>query len=243
VLESLAYDVSRPAYSRELADWVLAQNGGRAAGTTLDVGCGTGRSSRWARAFSDQVHGVDASPAMIAIARQVNADPAISFGEGTAERPGVPDASMDLILCASSFEWFGQAAFAAVARRVSSPSAFGVVIVWSWLEPLDPATSQWYRLMRRILGAQVGPEADDALAMAAGFFPEPPRHRTVRAAHAYSASQLTTFVRSSSYWRDGRPDREAELSRIVRDYAARFADAGGTVRLVFREVAVIGRLA
>jgi hypothetical protein len=52
---------------------------------------------------------------------------------------------VELVLSASAFEWFDKALFEEQARRVLLAPC-RVVIVWSWLEPLDAATRDWYRL-------------------------------------------------------------------------------------------------
>ena len=79
----------------------------------LDLGCGTGHLAQELRLLTDgRVVGIDASAAMIDLARQ-SAPPTIEFVVGTAEEMDMPDA-FDAIFCNSAFQWFVDAARALV---------------------------------------------------------------------------------------------------------------------------------
>ncbi|GGN48732.1 SAM-dependent methyltransferase [Actinoplanes campanulatus] len=241
MLASFDYDQARPAYSPLLADWVLHQHGGELAGRALDVGCGTGRSTRWARAFANQIVGIDRSPEMLAVARQVNDDPAVSFAAGSAEDFGEVQGPVDLVVSASAFEWFDKPRFAREVIRVADAPC-RIVIAWSWLEPKDDVTHRWFWLLRSLVGAQVGPDVNDAQTMAWTFFPERPRVKTIRTLHRYDESSLAAFVRSSSYWADNRPQKDAAMRARIEKFVDQNGDADGRVDLFFREVAFLGGL-
>lgn len=67
-------------------------------GTILDVGCGTGRfSAALAETFDAHVIGVDASPDMLAKARNNTSDPRVQYRQGSAESLPTTDNSTDLI--------------------------------------------------------------------------------------------------------------------------------------------------
>lgn len=239
MLASLDYDRYRPAYSTELAGWVRGCMPGRRTTYAVDVGCGTGRSTRWARQFADRVTGVDPSAAMVAIAKEVNTDERVRFQQRAAEDFGSSVDQADLVLCGSSFEWFNKEAF---RRQLDAVLVDGgkLLLVWSWLEPLDDVSASWNAAMRRLLGFQLGPEPDDVVAMAWTFFPRTPRWRQHHTPVWYSGEELHGLVRSSSYWRPDRRGRTEALDAEVSAALTRFADGSGRIRLVFREVALLG---
>src|SRR5205823_10308106 len=63
---------------------------------TLDLGCGEGRLSRDLKSLGHRVVGVDASPTMLASARE--ADPAIEAHLAAAAALPFPDAAFDLVV-------------------------------------------------------------------------------------------------------------------------------------------------
>jgi ubiquinone/menaquinone biosynthesis C-methylase UbiE len=91
----------------------------------LDVGCGTGYllGRLAARAPQAQVlAGIDAAPAMIAVASGAATDGRLRFVVGTAERLAWPAASFDLVVSTTSFDhWADQRAGLAECARVLAP--------------------------------------------------------------------------------------------------------------------------
>lgn len=67
------------------------------AGRALDAACGTGRHAKHL-AERHETHGVDASPEMLAVAKE--AAPAATFQTGDLERIPYPDAHFDVVVCA-----------------------------------------------------------------------------------------------------------------------------------------------
>ncbi len=64
----------------------------------LDLGCGFGAFSRWARKLgATTVLGVDRSEKMLARARSLTRDPAVTFRQSAIEKLDLPPASFDLI--------------------------------------------------------------------------------------------------------------------------------------------------
>jgi ubiquinone/menaquinone biosynthesis C-methylase UbiE len=91
----------------------------------LDVGCGTGYllgrlAGRLPQA--EVLAGIDAAPAMIAVARSAAADDRLRLAVGTAERLPWPAESFDLVVSTTSFDhWAGQRAGLAECARVLAP--------------------------------------------------------------------------------------------------------------------------
>jgi ubiquinone/menaquinone biosynthesis C-methylase UbiE len=91
----------------------------------LDVGSGTGYLlNLLARRLPEAAEftGVDAAPAMVAVARARTADERVRFAAGTAEQLPVDDGGYDLVVSATSFDhWEDQGAGLAECRRALAP--------------------------------------------------------------------------------------------------------------------------
>jgi hypothetical protein len=85
-----AFDIDEPVV-KEILD-------GLPVGVALDAACGTGR---WAAILAERGHqviGVDSAPEMLALARE--RVPQAEFRPGDLDRLPVPDAQVDLVVCA-----------------------------------------------------------------------------------------------------------------------------------------------
>ena len=89
------YGQARPTYPLELVRWCLEQ----AASPQLivDLGCGTGISTRLFATTGHPAIGIDPNADMLATAR---AEGAQDYRVGTSEHTGLPDACADLIIAA-----------------------------------------------------------------------------------------------------------------------------------------------
>lgn len=90
----------------------------------LDVGCGTGLSTRVLRQIANRVVGVDVSAEMVA---QAEAQEGVEYRVGPAEAMPVPDAAFDLATVSSAFHWLDRPRFFAEARRVLKPGGHLVI--------------------------------------------------------------------------------------------------------------------
>jgi len=102
-----------------------------APGRVLDVGCGTGYLLGRLAARAPQagvLAGIDAAPAMIAVARAAAADDRLRFVVGTAGQLPWPPAAFDLVVSTTSFDhWADQRAGLAECARVLAPG--GVLVL------------------------------------------------------------------------------------------------------------------
>ena len=107
----------------------------------LDVGCGTGLLLRLLAEHlpeSDQLVGIDAAEAMIAVGRSMANDPRIRLSQGVAESLPYPDQSFDVVVSTTSFDhWKDQGAGLAECARVLVPNGHLVLtdLFSMWLAP------------------------------------------------------------------------------------------------------------
>jgi ubiquinone/menaquinone biosynthesis C-methylase UbiE len=83
--------------------------------SVLDVGCGTGHSSRALVAIAQRVVGLDLSHEMLA---QATPHPKIRYVQGRAEEMDFPDDSFDLVTVSGAFHWLDRERFLPQAYRV-----------------------------------------------------------------------------------------------------------------------------
>jgi ubiquinone/menaquinone biosynthesis C-methylase UbiE len=119
---------------RDICDRVadLALSLGPAPRRVLDVGAGPGYllevlAGRLPQA--EELAGVDAAPAMVAVARERAAGPRLSFQPGTAEHLPAADGHYDLVVSTTSFDhWVDQRAGLAECARVLAPGGRLVLV-------------------------------------------------------------------------------------------------------------------
>lgn len=115
-----SYAAYRPTYPPALVERLAGLC--RATDAAWDVGCGNGQLSVLLAKKFDRVIATDASAGQVAKAQPAAG---VEYLAASAERSGLADASVDLVVAAQSAHWFDLPAFYAEVRRVSRPD--GVV--------------------------------------------------------------------------------------------------------------------
>lgn len=115
----------------------------------LDVGCGTGQSTREAAARTDaDVLGVDVSAQSVALARELSADlPNVSYLEANAQAHAFPRGHFDLCISRFGTMFFADhvAAFTNIAGALRGGARL-VLLVWQ-----DGASNEWSYTVRRAI--------------------------------------------------------------------------------------------
>ena len=141
---------------RPFAGELLDRAGVTANDTLLDVACGTGIVARLARQKTGgAVVGVDASPAMLAMARSVA--PEIDWRQGDAARlPVGGDETFTVVTCHQGLQFFADKAGAIrEMRRALAPSGRAAIATWL---PADDIPL--LRDLQRVAERHLGPIAD-----------------------------------------------------------------------------------
>lgn len=115
------YARTRPSYPDELFAWIEARTGLKRGALVVDLGCGTGISTRqWAARGVDAL-GLDPNEDMLA---QAHAEGGARYEKGEASATGLPAGCADLVSAAQAFHWFDLPSALAEIRRVLKPGAF-----------------------------------------------------------------------------------------------------------------------
>jgi SAM-dependent methyltransferase len=180
-----AYDDARPSPPAVVLD-VLERYAGGSPRLVVDLGSGTGLSTRAWAGRAERVIGVEANPAMLRVARDATEEPGIRFVEGYADATGLDPHQADIVTCAQSFHWIDPHAVLPEAARLLRPG--GVFAAYDY----DPAPVVEPRLDQAFLRViDLRWEARERLGIHAGSSTWPKSQHAER----MRESGLFTFVR------------------------------------------------
>ena len=230
---ALSEDLQVPTYEAALRRVGLA-SGQR----VLDIGCGVGAFLRLVAARGGEPHGLDASEALVAVARTRLPDAELRVGE-MEDLPWEDDA-FDLVTGFNSF-FFANDMVAALreAGRVAKPKAPVVIQVWGAHERCDlEAMKQIARPFLPPRPADAPPDPDlsrpgalEALATQAGLTPES-EFDTAWALEYPDAETLgRAMIAVAGLAILAGPEREHELKTAIVDGLAPYRRADGSYRL------------
>ena len=121
------YDSVRPTPPTALSDVLTRYAGGRPA-LVVDLGCGTGLSTRWAAGWAARVIGVEPSADMRARAAAVTDDPNVRYVDGWSSDTHLPAGSADVVLAVQALHWMEpNGTFAEVARLLRPGGVFAAL--------------------------------------------------------------------------------------------------------------------
>ncbi|TVQ32884.1 MAG: class I SAM-dependent methyltransferase [Phycisphaeraceae bacterium] len=227
------YARHRPTYPDAIFDAMFNGLSALQRITAADIGAGTGISARLLALRCELVHALEPNDAMRA-AGEAAGSPAgagrIIWSPAAAERAGLPENSIDLVLCAQSFHWFDAAAALREFARILRGGG-RLALLWNERDETDEFTEA-YRLALLDVGAEHPMDRrrfDPSVIERSGLF-TPPRLVEAPNAQPLDEAGLIGRARSASYVpKDG--ESWERLERSLRKLHARFADASGMVQL------------
>jgi SAM-dependent methyltransferase len=137
------YNRARPSYPQALVDRVITTSPGR---DILDVGCGTGISSRLFQAAGCEVLGVDPDPRMAELARQGGLAVEVAKFEDW-ESAG---RAFDAVIAGQAWHWVDPVAGAAKAARVLRPGG-RLTVFWNTSQPPPDLNEAFGAVYQRVL--------------------------------------------------------------------------------------------
>jgi len=229
---------------RPFAELMLADLAPATGESLLDVACGTGIVARLARArlgSTDRVVGVDLSPAMIDLARQVDSEIDWRVGDATA-LPLQDKEQFDIVTCQQGLQ-FVRDSEAAVRQMRRALAGGGRLAVSTWVSDDD---LPMLRALRRVAERHVGAIVDvrhgfceagpiESLLRDAGFSGVRSRivSRTIRFADGLLLVRLNAFALVSMSAGATEMDDEkrehirAAIERDSTDAVRPYADGAG----------------
>jgi len=133
------YDAYRPRPPAALADVLGVLTGAARAALVVDLGSGTGTSTRYWAERAEQAIGVEPSADMRREAEAVTSAANVSFREGFSHDTGLPDACADIVTCSQSLHWMLPHPTFAEAARILRPGGVFAALDYDW----PPVTPRW----------------------------------------------------------------------------------------------------
>uniref|UniRef100_UPI00398E497B putative methyltransferase DDB_G0268948 n=1 Tax=Pristiophorus japonicus TaxID=55135 RepID=UPI00398E497B len=132
------YQKYRPLSPAEIHNLILnylQRKKGKPFSLAVDVGCGSGQSSRELAPFFEKVVGIDVSEAQIEEAKKMGGLDNVSYRLGLAEQLEFEDSSVDLVIAGTSAHWFDMERFMKEVDRVLKPK--GCMALYCYQAPFE----------------------------------------------------------------------------------------------------------
>ncbi len=142
------YDKYRVGYPDAAAQKIL--EGFDVPAQVADIGCGTGMASRVLAVHGASVIGIEPNPDMIEQAQQSSTSLAdrLEYRVGSGEETGLESASVDVVLCAQSYQWFDSERALPEFHRILRPAG-RLVLMWNDKSDTDPFTVAFSRILKK----------------------------------------------------------------------------------------------
>ena len=132
------YDEHRAAPPARMASLLMEIAQADASGTVVDLGCGTGLSSRYWVGKISHIIGIEPTDSMRAEAERRGGE-GLRYQRGFSHDTGLPDESVDIVTCAQALHWMDpQGTFSEAARILKAGGVFAACD-YDW----PPVTGIW----------------------------------------------------------------------------------------------------
>ena len=229
------YVAGRPSYPAAALDALFDGLGDASGVLAVDLGAGTGISSRLLADRGAQVLAIEPNAAMRDAAEP---HPRVEWIAGTAESTGLDEASADLVTAFQAFHWFDHAKALREIVRILRPGGRAAVI-YNERDESDPFTTAYGDLVRAYQLDETERRRADGLEAFAAFEGWHAKRRIeVRNEQAQDLDGVLARARSSSYLPKTGPAAD-ELHEAIRALVAQHARDGRVV-MVMRTIVVTG---
>lgn len=164
------YAKARPTYPREAIDFIVSKCSLNESSYLVDVGCGTGISSRLFAERGIPTIGVDPNDDMRQEAIDENKRQRsewLTFINGSSEKTGLEDGVADVVLAAQAFHWFKPEPTLKEFVRILKPRGW-CILMWNERDDADVFTSEYSKILQslpetRTVEMKRGESGDDLL--------------------------------------------------------------------------------
>ncbi len=132
------YDRARPSPPAALADLLLPIASCSTPALVVDLGCGTGLSTRYWASHARSVIGVDPTDSMREEAERRGGDN-ITYRKGFSHATGLPGGGADLVTCSQALHWMDPSPTFVESARILRDGGVFAAYDYDW----PPSTSSW----------------------------------------------------------------------------------------------------
>jgi SAM-dependent methyltransferase len=150
------YDRFRPRPPRALLELFCRYARTERPALVVDLGCGTGLSTRAWSGSAERIVGIEPNPAMLAVAEQA---PGVEYREAFSDDTGLDSGAVDIVTASQSLHWMEPEPTFAEAARILRPGGVFAAYDYDWPPVVDPgvdAAFQAYRARRAEMRARRG---------------------------------------------------------------------------------------
>ena len=126
------YDAHRPSPPQALLDLLCLEAQVERPRLVVDLGSGTGLSTRAWADRADEVVGVEPSEQMRLRAEAATESTNVRFVQAYADQTGLPDAQADIVTCSQSFHWMEPGPTLAEIARILRPGGVFAAYDYDW---------------------------------------------------------------------------------------------------------------
>jgi SAM-dependent methyltransferase len=126
------YDAHRPSPPAALLDLLCLEAQAERPRLVVDLGSGTGLSTRAWTDRADEVVGIEASEQMRLRAEDATESSNIRYVQAFADETGLPGAQADIVTCSQSFHWMEPGPTLAEVARILRPGGVFAAYDYDW---------------------------------------------------------------------------------------------------------------
>jgi SAM-dependent methyltransferase len=226
------YSKCRPGYPQSAINFILQHCGLKSGSLLIDVGSGTGISSRLFAERGLQVIGIEPNADMRATAvatPNCYEEVAPTYREGRAEATGLPSGSADAVLAAQAFHWFEPEPALCEFQRLLKPGGW-VILIWNERNERDPFTAAYGAVIRTApeAAAVEGPRAQAGRALLESPLFQNGTRSTFANEQTVDEEGLLGRAFSATY-APREPEQAEAFAAALRDVFVRYQQAGKVV--------------
>ncbi len=207
------YDAVRPVPPAALAEVITRYAGGRPE-LVVDLGSGTGLSSRWAAGWSSKVVGVEPSADMRLRASAAPTDANVRYVPGWSDDTGLGDGCADVVLAVQAMHWMEPASTFGEVARLLRPGGVFSAIDCDWPPSVGNAEAEqaWHAARANVAvhERRLANAATETLNEALRAPSSSPQSDDLRPAESGDPSAAAVIGDGAHYWHKGE-----HLGRMV----------------------------
>jgi SAM-dependent methyltransferase len=237
------YDHFRPRTPQALIEMLCRLARTTRPSLVVDLGCGTGLSTRAWSGVARRAIGIEPNAAMLAAAPPV---PDIEYCQAFAQETGLDDGIADIVTCSQSLHWMEPEPTFAEAARILRPGGVFAPYDYDWPPVVDPEVDEafsahqrrWREVRRRYgiqRGGDVWPKDGHLERMRASGRFRYCREVVLHSLEEGNADRIVGFARSIGPPAADLPEEELERELLIDelDAVARRALGNRTVPFLF----------
>src|SRR6266576_5578516 len=133
------YDQYRPQPPRAVLELLCRFARTDTPKVVVDLGCGTGLSTRAWSGVAHRVIGIEPNPAMLAAAEEAAG---VEYRTAYAQATGLDDGMADIVTCSQSLHWMEAEPTLAEAARILRPGGVFAAYDYDWPPVVDPEVDE-----------------------------------------------------------------------------------------------------